>query len=103
MRTRIGVKGKIGVYGRSLGCVAAVHMKNHVDVIITDRGFCDLWTVAEEKFYGSFALNFFKYSTGGWRANNGYKFVTDEQTSNIDSNKCYKIILCDKADEIVNL
>jgi hypothetical protein len=35
-------------------------------MIIADRGFCDLWTLAEEKFYGKFASIFFKYGSGGW-------------------------------------
>ena len=55
LKARIGVRGKIGVYGRSIGCVAACHLMNDVDLLIADRTFCDLLTLAERKFYGKFA------------------------------------------------
>jgi hypothetical protein len=81
LRTRVGVKGKIGIYGRSLGCISAIHLKSHVDMIVADRGFCDLWTLAYQKFYGKFAELFFKYGTYGWQASNSYKYVTEEANS----------------------
>lgn len=66
LKTRIGVRGKIGIYGRSLGCIASIHLKNQVDLVIADRGFCDLWTLAYQKFFGRFAQMFMKYATRGW-------------------------------------
>jgi len=51
LKDKIGVRGKIGVYGRSLGCIPATHLQDKVDMIIADRGFCDLWTLAEKKFH----------------------------------------------------
>lgn len=75
LKTRIGVRGKIGIYGRSVGCTAACHLHNHVDMLIADRGFCDLWTLAENKFYGRFAREFFKFSTYGWQSNNSYEII----------------------------
>ena len=33
---------------------------------IADRGFCDLWTLADRKFYSPIAIPIFKYSTVGW-------------------------------------
>lgn len=111
LKSRVGVKGKIGVYGRSLGCIAAIHIKEHADMVIADRGFCDLWTLAREKFYGRFAEEFFKFSTQGWQASNSYRYLTcssENQTAGDDEEQrkvssCYKVILCDKADEIVGL
>jgi len=66
-------------------------------MIIADRGFCDLYTLAEKKFYGSLARIFFKYGSQGWQANNSFNYLQK------GVNKCYKVILQDKADEIVNL
>ena len=116
VRTRIGVRGKVGIYGRSVGCTAACHLHNHVDMLIADRGFCDLWTLAEKKFYGTFAKEFFKFATNGWQANNSFNTIkqyttnlnlleddaSESQSAKKGENKCYKLILCDKKDEIVN-
>ena len=86
-------------------------------MLIADRGFCDLWTLAERKFYGNFAKDFFKYATMGWQANNSFNTIkqytqspslasddASEQSAkkSILESKCYKLILCDKKDEIVN-
>lgn len=78
-------------------------------MLIADRGFCDLWTLAEAKFYGKFAREFFKIATLGWQANNSFKLIkqpksrdpASEELSNLQ-NQCYKLILCDKKDEIVS-
>jgi hypothetical protein len=85
-------------------------------MLIADRGFCDLWTLAERKFHGTFAKEFFKFATNGWQANNSFNTIKqylgnhEEDISDTHSNKklgtvgnrCYKLILCDKKDEIVN-
>ena len=42
LRETVGVKGKIGVYGRSLGGIAATHLSKYVDMIICDRTFGNL-------------------------------------------------------------
>jgi len=97
LRTRIGVRGKIGIYGRSVGCTAASYLANEVDMLIADRGFCDLWTLAEKKFYGDFARMFLKVSSFGWQANNSFNYLLSEK------GKSYKVIICDPADEIVEL
>jgi hypothetical protein len=47
LKFRIGVKGKIGVYGRSIGCTAACKVTPYIDMIIADRGFSDLHILAE--------------------------------------------------------
>ena len=49
------MRGKIGVYGRSIGCVAACRLTPYVDMLIADRGFSDLHTLADKKFYGKIA------------------------------------------------
>ena len=72
---RIGVTGKIGVYGRSIGCASACHIKDHCTMLIADRGFSDLWTLAETKFYGSFAKHFLRSVSFGWQINNDFKYL----------------------------
>jgi len=42
----MGLKGKIGVYGRSLGGVPTSHMCDQVDMVIADRTFCNFDTLA---------------------------------------------------------
>ena len=42
LRQKIGVRGKIGIYGRSLGGIAASHLSKFVDISIVDRSFADL-------------------------------------------------------------
>jgi hypothetical protein len=68
-------------------------------MIIADRGFCDLWTLADKKFYSDVAIPLIKYGTGGWQAQNAYnmlKIPNKEQG-------CYKVVMCDKSDEIIDL
>mmetsp|Transcript_7314 Transcript_7314/g.5297 ORF Transcript_7314/g.5297 Transcript_7314/m.5297 type:complete len:93 (-) Transcript_7314:1676-1954(-) len=38
----IAIKGKIGVYGRSLGGIAASHLSNRTNMAIVDRTFANL-------------------------------------------------------------
>ena len=66
LKLRIGVRGKIGIYGRSLGCIATTHLQDQVDMVLADRGFCDLWTLVDRKFHGRLAVELFKFGTGAW-------------------------------------
>lgn len=68
-------------------------------MLIADRGFCDLWTLAEKKFYGEFARIFMKMSSFGWQANNSFNYLGIEK----GESRSYKVIICDPADEIVDL
>ena len=97
VKKKLGMRGKIGVYGRSVGCTAACFLQDRVDMIIADRGFCDLYTLAEKKFFGDMARMFFKFGSQGWQANNSYNYLQKGEK------KCYKVIMQDKADEIINL
>ena len=44
-------------------------------MVIADRGFCDLWTLAAKKFHGEIATELMKQGTGGWVVNNAWKFL----------------------------
>jgi hypothetical protein len=67
--------------------------------MIGDRGFCDLWTLADKKFYGEIAISLFKFGTGGWQANNAWNYLKQGD----EKKKCYKIVMCDINDEIVGV
>ena len=72
----MGLKGKIGVYGRSLGGIATSHLTQFVDMVIIDRSFGNLYDVAYYKFYGWFATMMFKIGSVGWRTNVDFNMVT---------------------------
>ena len=42
LKNVMGLKGKFGVYGRSMGGIATCHLAKHVDMIIVDRTFATL-------------------------------------------------------------
>jgi len=77
MRKDMGLKGKLGVYGRSLGGIATAHLADDVDMIIADRTFANLDDVVERKFFGTPALCLYKSltQTRYWRSSNDYNFV----------------------------
>ena len=55
--------------------VPALELTPYVDMIIADRGFCDLYTLAERKFSGTIAKMLFKYVTVGWQLNNAFNLL----------------------------
>ena len=65
-RGELGLKGRIGAYGRSLGGLAATHLAPFVDIIIIDRSFQSLHEVAYHMFHGSTALQLFKIGALKW-------------------------------------
>ena len=46
MKTTMGLRGKLGVYGRSLGGIPTTHLADEADMIIADRTFCNFETLA---------------------------------------------------------
>ena len=46
--------------------VATCHLQDQVDMIIADRGFSDLWTLAEIKFFDKISSILVRYGTQGW-------------------------------------
>ena len=73
-RNELGLKGKIGVYGRSLGGMATSHLAQFVDMVIVDRSFSNLYEVALHKFHGQLAVLLFKLGTFGWDSENDIRF-----------------------------
>jgi hypothetical protein len=55
-----GLKGKMGVYGRSIGGIAACHLAgkyaDFVKVLIVDRSLSELTEVTESKLRGDISV-----------------------------------------------
>ena len=66
MRKEMGMKGKMGGYGRSLGGIPSSHISTKVDMAIIDRSFCNISAMAYWKYRGHFADLLFKVGTCGW-------------------------------------
>ncbi len=66
LRQNLGLTGKIGVYGRSLGGVVTSHLVDKADFIYADRTFGNFEILANRKFFSSLAKYLFKLSSGGW-------------------------------------
>ena len=96
---RLKIKGRIGVYGRSIGGLTACHLANKYNnlckMLIVDRSFYELSTVPENKVKGRQTSRLFDVLSWGWRTRNHSNFVT--------TNNCYKIIACDPLDDTVDL
>ena len=46
IRNTLKLRGKIGIYGRSLGGIPSSYLANKVDMAIIDRSFCNLAAMA---------------------------------------------------------
>ncbi len=53
---KLKIRGKIGVYGRSLGGIASCHLANKfpdiIKALIVDRTFCELDQISQRRLYG---------------------------------------------------
>lgn len=89
------VKGKIAVYGRSLGGIPTCHLARYgnVDLVIADRTMSNLDIIARRKFYGDGAAKLFKLFSCGWETNNDINYVKAN---------CKKVMLFDKEDDVVD-
>jgi dipeptidyl aminopeptidase/acylaminoacyl peptidase len=76
LRNVMGITGKIGVYGRSMGGIATCHLASKVDMAIVDRSFANLEEVIDSKFFGAPAVALYKVATAGWNSDNvgGYLY-----------------------------
>ena len=93
----MGLRGKIGVYGRSLGGIAATHISRYVDMAIVDRSFANLHDVADRKFHGSSGVAIFKLVVPTYRANNDRDFINCEWDTTFcrPDEGCYRVVTCD--------
>ena len=74
----LGIKGKIGVYGRSMGGVVATHLAATFPKIIcfllADRTFGNLKTVSKRQFIGKASKVLFRMMTLDWETNNDINY-----------------------------
>jgi len=91
----MGLEGKIGVYGRSLGGIPTSGICDYVDMVIIDRSFSDLEIVAERRFYSKFARALYKIGNHDQPVHSARNLVNGGI-----NNKCYKLITCDIRDEM---
>lgn len=95
---KLQIKGKIGVYGRSIGGIAACHLAGTypdlVEVLIVDRTLSELQGVAEQKLKGRATTKFFDLYTNGWKCLNSVNYFKAVST--------YKIVTCDPLDDTID-
>jgi esterase/lipase len=97
LQNKMGLKGKIGVYGRSLGGIVTTYLAEKADMIIADRTFANFTTLSQRKFYNPISDVLFKVGSCGWQVSND-KALTFKGISN-----CYKLIITEKNDEVVDI
>ena len=75
----LGLRGKVGVYGRSLGGIASTHLakKNpdHIKALIVDRTFSELDISSERRLFGTISRILYKFVSLNWKANNDRNFI----------------------------
>jgi len=73
----MGLKGKFGVYGRSMGGIATSYLSSMVDMVILDRTFSNLENVINRKFHGVSAELLYNAAAFGWDSNNVSRLLKD--------------------------
>ena len=96
---RLKLTGKIGVYGRSIGGIAACHLASKypeiIDVLIVDRSLTEIQGVAESKKPGpAMTMIFDLFSANGWICQNSQNFLKAN---------CFKIMSCDPNDDLIDI
>lgn len=93
----IGVKGKIGCFGRSIGGTIATHLANNypefIDFLFIDRSLGSLNVMSESNFLGDYAPKILNYLSQNW---------VMESDKNFLEAKCFKMLTQDPQDTIVN-
>ena len=95
----LGVKGKIGCFGRSLGGAMATHIaKNYpqyIEFLFVDRSFGSLSKMADSLMSGSQNMCMFNtFTFGGWSL---------PSDTNFFETKCFKMMTQDPCDEMVDV
>ena len=93
----MNLKGKIGVYGRSLGGIASTHLANKypdiIKALIVDRTFGEFDKLSEARLKGGCTRKLFQILSCNWKALNDVNFSRAQ---------CYKIVTCDPKDDVVD-
>ena len=62
----MGLKGMIGVYGRSLGGIVTTFLAREASMVIADRTFSNFTSLSKRKFYNPISDILFKAGSCGW-------------------------------------
>lgn len=91
------LNGPIGVYGRSLGGIAATHLaatyKDIVKVLIADRTFYELEATSERMISGPSTGWVFRILSMHWKTLNNINF---------HNATCFKILTIDPKDDVID-
>lgn len=93
----LGVAGKIGCFGRSLGGTMATHIASNypklIDFLFIDRSLGNLDCMAQSSFLGSYSLAILRYFSRNW------VIQSDQNFNNV---KCFKMLTQDPNDGTVD-
>jgi pimeloyl-ACP methyl ester carboxylesterase len=93
----LGLIGKIGCFGRSLGGTMASHLANnfgeHIDFLFVDRSLGSLQAISQRLILGSYNQSLFNMLTQGWCINNAKNFYEA---------KCFKMLTQDPKDDTID-
>ena len=94
------VKGKLGVYGRSIGGLTACHLaskyKDLIKLLVVDRSMDEILSVINLKIRGTCTKILIDTLSCCWRTRNDRNYVDV-------SDDCFKIITCDPLDDTVDV
>ncbi len=94
---QLKIRGKIGVYGRSLGGIASCHLANKfpniVKTLIVDRTFSEVSELSFRRLPGRCTKFLYRLISFNWLALNDRNFIEA---------KCFKIVTCDPLDDVVD-
>jgi len=84
---QLGIKGKIGCFGRSLGGTVATHLANNypqlIEFLFVDRSFGEINKMSESLMLGSYNRFFFNCFSKGWKI---------ESAKNFYEAHCFKMV-----------
>jgi len=93
----LGIKGKIGCFGRSIGGTMATHLANHysqhIDFLFIDRSLGSLHSISQNIIQGDFSPFLSKYLSNNWVINSDKNFYEAQ---------CFKMLTQDPNDDIVD-
>ena len=94
------VRGKLGVYGRSIGGLTAYHLaskyKDLIKLLVVDRSMDEILSVINLKIRGMWTKLITNTLSCCWRTKNDSNFIDV-------SSDCFKIITCDPLDDTVDV
>jgi len=101
LREKLKLRGKIGIYGRSLGGIPSSFISNSVQMAIIDRSFCNLAAMAKWKYRSSFADYLFKIGSCGWQAQNDFYVLKENKNQSLQQRLALPASLTDEEKQVI--